>query len=107
MTCARPRAQLASILLLTAVIACGCASSASTPSQPTANRSTLPIELVLYARDAQRRESYYEVRRDGTLAWGGGRDALDGSLQLYEAGTWGPAAADRLLERDGRRWRRL
>ena len=32
---------------------------------------------------------------------------LDGSLQPYEAGSWGPAAADRLLERDGRRWRRL
>jgi glucose-6-phosphate 1-dehydrogenase len=32
---------------------------------------------------------------------------LDGALQPYEAGTWGPAAADRLLERDGRRWRRL
>jgi glucose-6-phosphate 1-dehydrogenase len=44
---------------------------------------------------------------------GSGRDAkaapgqLDGSLQPYEAGTWGPEAADRLLERDGRRWRRL
>jgi glucose-6-phosphate 1-dehydrogenase len=25
----------------------------------------------------------------------------------YEAGTWGPDEADRLLERDGRRWRRL
>ncbi len=32
---------------------------------------------------------------------------LDGSLQPYEAGTWGPEAADRLLQRDGRRWRRL
>jgi glucose-6-phosphate 1-dehydrogenase len=25
----------------------------------------------------------------------------------YAAGTWGPEAADRLLERDGRRWRRI
>ena len=25
----------------------------------------------------------------------------------YEAGTWGPQAADKLLEHDGRRWRRL
>ena len=33
--------------------------------------------------------------------------ALDGSLQPYEAGAWGPEAADRLLQRDGRRWRRL
>ena len=32
---------------------------------------------------------------------------LDGSIQPYESGTWGPDAADRLLERDGRRWRRL
>ena len=24
----------------------------------------------------------------------------------YEAGTWGPAAADELIERDGRQWRR-
>jgi glucose-6-phosphate 1-dehydrogenase len=25
----------------------------------------------------------------------------------YEAGTWGPKAADELLARDGRRWRRI
>ena len=25
----------------------------------------------------------------------------------YEAGTWGPSAADALIERDGRRWRRI
>jgi glucose-6-phosphate 1-dehydrogenase len=31
----------------------------------------------------------------------------DEDLERYEAGTWGPQAADRLLERDGRRWRRL
>jgi glucose-6-phosphate 1-dehydrogenase len=30
-----------------------------------------------------------------------------GDLATYEAGTWGPGAADQLLERDGRRWRRL
>jgi glucose-6-phosphate 1-dehydrogenase len=28
-------------------------------------------------------------------------------LQYYESGSWGPAAADELLERDGRRWHRL
>jgi glucose-6-phosphate 1-dehydrogenase len=32
---------------------------------------------------------------------------LDGSIQPYEAGSWGPDAADQLLARDGRRWRRL
>jgi glucose-6-phosphate 1-dehydrogenase len=30
-----------------------------------------------------------------------------GSLQFYESGTWGPEAGDRLIEREGRRWRRL
>ena len=29
------------------------------------------------------------------------------NLAFYEAGSWGPAEADRLLERDGRRWQRL
>jgi glucose-6-phosphate 1-dehydrogenase len=28
-------------------------------------------------------------------------------LPNYEAGTWGPDAADELLARDGRRWRRI
>ena len=28
-------------------------------------------------------------------------------LPNYEAGTWGPAAADELIERDGRKWRKL
>jgi glucose-6-phosphate 1-dehydrogenase len=28
-------------------------------------------------------------------------------IQSYEAGSWGPEAADRLLERDGHRWHRL
>ena len=35
------------------------------------------------------------------------RARVDGSIQPYQAGTWGPEAADRLLQRDGRRWRRL
>ncbi len=30
-----------------------------------------------------------------------------GMTQTYAAGTWGPDAADQLIERDGRRWRRL
>ena len=36
-----------------------------------------------------------------------GTERTEGGIQPYEAGTWGPAAADRLIERDGRRWRRL
>jgi glucose-6-phosphate 1-dehydrogenase len=45
----------------------------------------------------------------GTAGTAGAAQAgkLDGSLQPYEAGSWGPDAADRLLQRDGRRWRRL
>jgi glucose-6-phosphate 1-dehydrogenase len=43
--------------------------------------------------------------RTGTTQAAFGR--LDGSLQPYQAGTWGPEAAERLLQRDGRRWRRL
>jgi glucose-6-phosphate 1-dehydrogenase len=41
---------------------------------------------------------------DAWQAWDEGGES--GDLALYEAGTWGPEAADRLLERDGRRWRR-
>ncbi|HUF07415.1 MAG TPA: glucose-6-phosphate dehydrogenase [Candidatus Binatia bacterium] len=36
-------------------------------------------------------------------AWAAGEG---GPLHPYEAGTWGPPAADELLERDGRAWRR-
>jgi glucose-6-phosphate 1-dehydrogenase len=31
----------------------------------------------------------------------------DADMCFYEAGSWGPAEADRLVESDGRRWRRL
>jgi glucose-6-phosphate 1-dehydrogenase len=34
-------------------------------------------------------------------------DEPGGQLHFYEAGTWGPAASDRLIERSGRKWRRL
>ena len=34
-------------------------------------------------------------------------DAPRPDFPNYEAGTWGPAAADALLARDGRRWRRI
>jgi len=37
-------------------------------------------------------------------AW---RHAPRPDLPNYEAGTWGPAAADALMQGDGRRWRRL
>jgi len=31
----------------------------------------------------------------------------EGSFPNYEAGSWGPPEADELMERDGRRWRRI
>jgi len=34
-------------------------------------------------------------------------DAAPPDFPNYEAGTWGPAASDDLIERDGRRWRRI
>ena len=36
-------------------------------------------------------------------AW---RSGTGGPVHFYAAGTWGPPAADELLERDGRAWRR-
>ena len=36
-----------------------------------------------------------------------GWSALDEPLAQYEAGIWGPTEADRLIQRDGRSWRRL
>ena len=36
-----------------------------------------------------------------------GWSALREPLPEYEAGTWGPTEADRLIQRDGRSWRRL
>jgi len=47
-------------------------------------------------------------------AWGIASPILDGWIEgpppdfpNYAAGTWGPEAADALIERDGRRWRRI
>jgi glucose-6-phosphate 1-dehydrogenase len=37
--------------------------------------------------------------------WAATKDKTD--FPNYEAGTWGPAAAHHLIERMGRRWRRL
>jgi glucose-6-phosphate 1-dehydrogenase len=39
--------------------------------------------------------------------WASGVEDDDLRAHPYEAGSWGPAAAERLIEADGRRWRRL
>ncbi len=40
-------------------------------------------------------------------AWASAPDDPDLAPHPYEAGSWGPAVAERLIEGDGRRWRRL
>ena len=49
-------------------------------------------------------ERAWEILDPLLRAWGQDRG---GPLHFYGAGTWGPPAADELLERDGREWRRL
>jgi glucose-6-phosphate 1-dehydrogenase len=39
--------------------------------------------------------------------WAGAAAGEAIGIHPYEAGTWGPSASDALIERDGRRWRRL
>ena len=48
-------------------------------------------------------ERAWEVTDGVIREWGTER----GGFPNYEAGTWGPAAADDLLARDGHVWRRL
>ncbi len=47
-------------------------------------------------------ERAWEILDPILAAWESGEG---GALHFYEAGSWGPAAADELLERDGRTWR--
>ena len=48
-------------------------------------------------------ERAWEILDPILQAWASG---TGGPLHFYAAGTWGPPAADELLERDGRAWRR-
>lgn len=65
--------------------------------------------------DAMLGDSTLFARRDEVeQAWAIVTSILDGwklhmppKFPNYEAGSWGPAEADELIERDGRRWRRL
>ncbi len=49
-------------------------------------------------------EAAWSILKPVMDAWAH-EDAED--IAIYEAGTWGPREADRLIEGDGRRWRRL
>ncbi len=58
-------------------------------------------------------EAAWQVVTPVLSAWEGGSLSNNGSsggdppVHTYEAGTWGPQAAEEMLTRDGRRWRRL
>jgi glucose-6-phosphate 1-dehydrogenase len=56
----------------------------------------------LFTRDDEV-ERAWEILDPILTAWGSGEG---GPLHFYAAGSWGPPAADELLERDGRTWRR-
>jgi glucose-6-phosphate 1-dehydrogenase len=59
-------------------------------------------DASLFTRDDEV-ERAWEILQPILDAWSAG---LGGPLHFYAAGTWGPPAADELLERDGRAWRR-
>jgi glucose-6-phosphate 1-dehydrogenase len=56
----------------------------------------------LFTRDDEV-EQAWEIVANVLDAWANGEG---GPLLFYEAGSWGPPAAEELLERDGREWRR-
>ena len=58
-------------------------------------------DSTLYAR-RDMTERGWEIVQPILDAWA----AKKGAFPNYAAGTWGPAAADELIERDGRKWRR-
>jgi glucose-6-phosphate 1-dehydrogenase len=60
-------------------------------------------DSTLFAR-ADEVESAWAIASDILDGW---RDSPPTNMPNYEAGTWGPEAADELIERDGRKWRRL
>jgi glucose-6-phosphate 1-dehydrogenase len=59
-------------------------------------------DASLFTRDDEV-ERAWEILQPMLDAWG---SEAGGPLHFYAAGTWGPPAADELLERDGRAWRR-
>ena len=59
-------------------------------------------DASLFTRDDEIERSW-EILDPILEAW---RSGSGGPLHFYGAGTWGPPAADELLERDGRAWRR-
>jgi glucose-6-phosphate 1-dehydrogenase len=50
-------------------------------------------------------EAAWRVVTPALMAWETRTDPS--KMPTYEAGTWAPRAAEEMLERDGRKWRRL
>ena len=61
-------------------------------------------DQTLFTR-ADEVESSWRILTPVLQAWDA--PAPPDSVPLYEAGSWGPVEAELLLNRDGRRWRRL
>ena len=59
-------------------------------------------DASLFTRDDEV-ERAWEILDPISAAWAAGEG---GSLHFYDAGSWGPAAADEMLARVGRAWRR-
>ena len=61
-------------------------------------------DATLFARRDEVEEAWRFID-DIEEAWHS--EANESGLFLYPAGSWGPAEADQLIEKDGRAWRRL
>jgi len=75
-------------------------------TEPTTGYETLLVDAMAGDQTLFHRMDMVEA------GWEAVQTILDGWKQdttspipTYEAGTWGPSEADRLMERDGRAWR--
>ena len=79
----------------------GAAFLEETP-RPTSASSSTPWSATPPCSSAPTRSSRPGASSTPLQAW----ENDEAPLARYEAGTWGPEEADRLMEADGRRWRR-
>ena len=61
-------------------------------------------DATLFARRDEVEEAWKFI---DDIEEGWASEANESGLFLYPAGSWGPAEADQLIEKDGRAWRRL
>jgi hypothetical protein len=69
--------NVAGALIVLAVLAAlsGCVADARGPEPSALGEVISDVSLTLYVRDASGAEEYYEVKRDGAFAFGGGMNA--------------------------------